>query len=245
MRGQFASLKASATGASAVVAATADQLVVQSAGGGALLLSNVNVTASVAAAAGLNGVDTGATAANTWYAMWVVSNGTATGMVLSLSATAPVLPAGMSHMARIGWIRTDGSGSKFPLGFIQEDKRVQWRVAPGTNMTGSRIMASGAAGDVNALPYIAVSIAAFVSPTAYAIQGSLNAHAGNDGGAVVVPNNNYGLRTSTTNPPLVFSYGSPGLVGNICLFDFAIEVANVYWASRGASILICTGYTEK
>lgn len=68
---------------------------------------------------GLNGLDTGTVAANTLYAVYVVSDPVtlqATGGLLSTSLTAPLLPFGYSAFRRIGFIRTDAT-SDFLLGF--------------------------------------------------------------------------------------------------------------------------------
>lgn len=72
---------------------------------------------------GANGLDTGSLAASTWYAVHAIGDSTnyndgAT--ILSLSATAPYLPAGYDVQRRIGWVRTDGS-SHF-LVFYQDGK---------------------------------------------------------------------------------------------------------------------------
>lgn len=61
---------------------------------------------------GANGIDTGALANSTWYAVHAIGDSTnynngAT--LLSTSATDPVMPAGYDVSRRIGWVKTDGT----------------------------------------------------------------------------------------------------------------------------------------
>lgn len=62
---------------------------------------------------GAGGLDTGAAANNTWYAIHVITNATGSlvSSLFSLSATAPTLPAGYTLFRRVGWVRRDGSGN--------------------------------------------------------------------------------------------------------------------------------------
>lgn len=72
-----------------------------------------------AASVGLNGIDTGALAASTIYAVLLVSDPVTnqpSGCMLSLSASAPTLPYGYSAFAFIGRITTDSS-SHFLKGY--------------------------------------------------------------------------------------------------------------------------------
>lgn len=82
------------------------------------------------ATTGLNGLDTGTVAINTWYYVYVVADPiglNTTGVIMSLSATAPTLPVGLSGSVpyvsgysafrRIGALRLDGS-AHLPL-FLQ------------------------------------------------------------------------------------------------------------------------------
>jgi len=67
---------------------------------------------------GINKLDTGTAAINTFYSVWVVSGASGTGGLLSTSATSPTLPAGYNvSKRRIGWVRNDGSGNLYK--FIQ------------------------------------------------------------------------------------------------------------------------------
>jgi hypothetical protein len=77
--------------------------------------------AAWSAGTGNGGMDTGAKAASTWYAvhlLWKASDGSADAL-FSLSSTAPTLPAGYTKFRRVGWIRTNAAGNI--LGFAQRN----------------------------------------------------------------------------------------------------------------------------
>ena len=73
--------------------------------------ANMAVTGSAGRAAD-NGLDTGAEANSTLYYLWVVSNGTTVNALLSLSASAPSMPAGYGYKALVGAVY-NGSGGDF------------------------------------------------------------------------------------------------------------------------------------
>lgn len=63
---------------------------------------------------GINGLDTGSLAVSTWYAVFIIGSSTlksATGLIMSLSGTAPYLPFGYDSIRRLGWVLTDGSSN--------------------------------------------------------------------------------------------------------------------------------------
>ncbi|WP_422402567.1 hypothetical protein [Pseudomonas sp. GZD-209] len=159
LRGAHRALKVSTTGTSAQVSISADALVVEDAVGQQRLLRNINLTIN-SAAAGANGLSSGALAANTWYAIWVWWNGSAVCATLDLSFTAPTAPEGYTHRARIGWARTDGSANKYPLGFVQHGRSVQ--------LLALRDMASGVLAQ-----WTAIAVGNFVPATAVAISGRI------------------------------------------------------------------------
>lgn len=82
--------------------------------------------AAWAAGTGNGGIDTGAKANSTWYAVHIIEK-TADGTIdalFSLSPTAPTMPAGYGKFRRIGWIRTDSSGKI--LAFTQSGDYFSW-----------------------------------------------------------------------------------------------------------------------
>lgn len=65
-----------------------------------------------AATNGVNGLDNGALAASTMYAVYALGDSTQNndaGVILSLSDSAPAIPVGYDMYRRIGWALTDGS----------------------------------------------------------------------------------------------------------------------------------------
>lgn len=237
--GNFSNLKASATGTSAAITVTADSIVVASAAPAFKLLQAVSLSIS-GAANGANGLDTGALTINTWYSLWVIWNGTTTAGLMSLSATAPTLPGGYTHKARVGWVRTDASGNKYPLGFRQFGRKVNYAVAAGSNLAALPIMAGGVAGSVSTPTWVAVATGAYVPPTASHISANATISAGHV--TLVAPNNSYGGSTSTTNqPPLnlnIAGYGTQNCV-------MPLESTNIYWTSDWATAqLTCFGWED-
>lgn len=78
-----------------------------------------------AAVNGINGLDSGALAVSTMYAIHAVgdsSQNNDAGCMLSLSATAPVLPAGYDMFRRIGWVLTNGAAQLLQFYMCGNDK---------------------------------------------------------------------------------------------------------------------------
>ena len=240
IQGQFKNLQASATGLTANVSVTCDEIAVESGGNAYQTLRAVNLTISGAASGVANGLDTGALAVSTWYSLWVIWNGATTAGLMSLSATAPTLPGGYTHKARVGWVRTDASGNKYPLGFRQFGRKVNYAVAAGSNLAALPIMAGGVAGSVSTPTWVAVATGAYVPPTASHISVNATVSAGNS--TIVAPNNSYGGSASTTNqPPLVLNIAGYGTQN--CVMP--IESGNIYWASGAATgQLTCFGWED-
>ena len=139
-RGSALNWKASATGASAIIVCTADQIVVADNSGNAILVSPVinNINTAAAAAAALSGMASGPTVANTTYNIFVWHNPTSGVTVATgdISATAPTPPAaGYTHWARRGTFRTDATANKFPLSFIALGDKTQLDPGTGKNIT--------------------------------------------------------------------------------------------------------------
>jgi hypothetical protein len=69
-------------------------------------------TTLLATGTGLNGLDTGSLGISTWYYLFLVADSSGkqkTGVILSLSQTAPLLPFGYDAIALVGFALTDGS----------------------------------------------------------------------------------------------------------------------------------------
>lgn len=241
-QGTFKNLKASATGLSANIVITADELILEDADNTYVTARDVNVTIN-SAAAGANGLDTGVLAASTWYARWIIRkpDGTTAGLI-SLSATAPTLPAGYTYKACVGWMRTDPTANKYPLAFVQAGREVQYKVAAGSNVPNLPIMSSGASiGSVGVAGSVsAIGVGNFVPPTAVAIAVSLTSSA-TGCSSVITPNNQFGGDGSTSNPPIGVDLGSPGQNPPVRLL---LESSNIYLAANAAYALVCLGWTD-
>jgi hypothetical protein len=237
----FENLKLSATGTSVNVSVTADKIMVTDASDLGALLSAVSLTIATTTS-GANGLDTGSAAYSTWYSVWVIYNGSTVAGLLSTSATSPTLPTGYTYKARVGWIRTQSATNYYPLSFIQYGRRVQYKVASGSNVTALPSMASGSAGSLTTPTWVSVSVSNYVPTTAAAIFGS---YAQTSGGAMVAPNNSYGAISSTSNPP---AFGTRVVSGSLQLshsFEMVLESTNIYWASSDASCsLRCMGWED-
>jgi len=240
--GSFSNLKSSATGTSATITVTADEIVVENASNAYKTLRSVSLSIA-GTSVGANALDTGTIAINTWYSLWVIWNGTTTAGLMSISATAPTLPGGYTHKARIGWIRTDASGNKYPLAFKQYGRTVQYAVTSGSNVVNMPQMASGSAGSVTTPTWVSVAIGSFIPSSAVRIKGVLAV--GDNGGGMVAPNNSFGAYNSSTNPPPCSGNWSANMSGTRIGFDFALESSNIYWATINiAAQLYCFGWED-
>lgn len=114
-----------------------------------------------AAVNGINGLDTGSLANSTFYYLHVIANqydpdgvDFPVGMILSTSASAPVLPANYNKVYRVGWVKTDGSAHflKMNQTGIYHERNYEWD-APISVLSGG-----------TATTQTAVSLAAAVPP---------------------------------------------------------------------------------
>ncbi len=229
IQGAFKNLQVSATGANGTVTVSADEIVVEDSSNTYKTLRAVGLSIN-SGASGANGLDTGSIAASTWYSVWAVFNPTSqtNAGLLSLSATAPTIPSGYTMKARVGWIRTDVSGNKFPISFKQFGRRVQYAVATGSNLTALPSPISGIQGNLNTPVWAPSSVSNFVPTTASAIGVFIGI---SSGGAMVAPNNSYGALASSSNPPPV----ATALANTGAFGWFSLESTNIYYASDTAS----------
>lgn len=221
VQGSFKDLKASATGLSAVVTVTADEIVLEDSSNAYKTLRNVSLSISGASSGVANGLDTGALAASTWYSVWAIWNGTTQAGLLSLSATAPTMPSGYTHKARVGWICTDASGNKYPLAFKQYGRKVRRVVAAGTNVTALPVLGSGTATWPTAL-----ATANFFPPGVASVICSVYSFLG----AASV---SFGPSASNQLIQITNSYSSGAAFAQLA--EVILEGANVYWGCSGSS----------
>lgn len=223
IQGVVKNLQASATGTGANISVSCDEIAVENSSNSYQTLRNLSLTIN-SAASGANGLDTGSLVTNTWYALWVIWNGTTAAGLISLSSSAPTMPGGYTHKARVGWIRTDGTANKYPLGFKQFGKSVRYALAAASNVASYPLMASG----TNIASWTAIGVSNFVPPTAAKINVVVfvGGNGTNSGVVSVSPNN---VPTNAYNNPSVMSviignYASPSIIG-----DLVLESTNIYW----------------
>ena len=237
--GFFRNLTIAPTNAS-TYSASADQLVMGNGSGG-----YVSVVLSVASATygtvGLNSLDTGTYANNTWYSVFAVSNGVTTGVVMSLSSTSPAagILATYPYYARIGALYIT------PVGFrasTQKGRVVQWTVG-GFNMSTPINLAT--AGGVVTV-WTAVSISSVVPLTASRIALQVGTGAVTSIVVQLAPNSSYSTTAAGTNTS-AFVASQSGATNQYQAWNinFMPESTNVYWGTGGAGPWInATGYED-
>ena len=234
--GLFRNLVIQVTG-NATLDIDATKVVLETSGGSVYPVSSVNLTVNTGAA-GANGLDTGAIAADTWYYVFVIYNpttGTTAGLI-SLSSTAPTLPSGYTYFSRFGSVITDASVHLIYT--IQRGKTVQY-INQGS---GLPLLISGDSGSPATPTWTAVDISGTVPPTASKITVALSIY---NEWAAVAPNNTYGARTNDQNAaPLRFHVNNSH---NTKMGTFVIESTNIYYWSADttdATTLNCVGWEE-
>ena len=242
--GAFKNLKLSTTGTSAPVTVTADEIVVSDGAGYYKTLSAVSLSVAGTSVGVANGLDAGSLVTSQWYSAWVIWNGATTSGLLSLSATAPTLPAGYTHKARVGWIKTDGTANKYPLSFLQLGRRAYYVVASGSNVTAIPNMASA----VTASFWTSVSVDAFVPPGVSHVNTGINCNNVAVGGSVAATTNNSYANTAPFDAPLWFGNGNSAGIGFSESKDLPLESRNIYWGSSTgtgtSAFLKCYGWED-
>lgn len=118
------------------------------------------LSANITVVGAPGGLDVGAEAADTWYAVHVIGDSTcvlAAAALLSLSATAPTLPTGYDKFRRVGWVRNNGS-SAF-LRFTQTCDGPVRHYEYDEARTALQVLAGG-----NAIVFTTVSMVSLIPP---------------------------------------------------------------------------------
>jgi hypothetical protein len=123
---------------------------------------------------GLNGLDTGAIAAGTWYYIYAIaSSSDNSNCIASANGSAPALPAGYTYYVRIGAIRTYTASATL-WEFRQRGNYTRLLATSGDNTLGSGVAGTCPGTLVNTANIwgsIAPSTAASATVLAYAING--------------------------------------------------------------------------
>jgi len=215
-----------------VAVVTVDELVVETTGNSYGVVRGVSVTISTATT-GANGLDTGTVTPNTWYAVWIITNGTTVAGLLSTSATAPTMPSGYTYKARVGWVRTNATPVLYPT--LQSGRTASY-VLDGVVLTQLRQMASGNTNDV----LTAASVSSFVPSTAGRINVMVFMSTGTSVSIGVAPNGNYDTDFAPLHLYVDANNQAISVTGLITL-----ESSNVYWFSNnGIGYLRCVGWED-
>jgi len=124
---------------------TIDEITLGKTNGAPIFLQNVTTSVNITAAVGAGGLDAGAEANNTWYYIYLISDGTNTSALFSLSATAPTMPGAYVYFGLIGCVKNDFNGdlwaiqqfdntvTHLPIGLANNDSAVTLLtlIAPG------------------------------------------------------------------------------------------------------------------
>ena len=104
---------------------TADYLTLTDNNNFSILTPSVDVTAIITNS-GANGLDTGSVSASNWYYYWVISNGTTTAGLWSLSNSNPTMPSGYTFKKFIGAVFNQSSGGSGNAHLCEVHQRGGW-----------------------------------------------------------------------------------------------------------------------
>lgn len=224
--GSFSGLAIKVTSNTTLTVA-ANSLVVSNGADNQLVVPNHTINM---ATTGANGLDTGAIAAATWYAIFEIAKPDGTsGALASLSATAPTMPAGYTYKARIGWVRT-AVGVAQLLGTWQLGDRAVYKLGL-AQTTVLPLIGSGTAGTYNNLAptWASVSITPYFPSTASLaifMQAS-NYNNGTQSTMQIAANTNYAGYLSTKPP----QFDNAGVAFGATVVPIVLEGSTIAWTS--------------
>jgi hypothetical protein len=226
----------------------ADALDLETTGGVAYRVSNVNLTIDCTLVNGVNALDAGGLANSTWYAVWVIYNPTTdvTAGLLSLSGTAPTMPAGFTAKARFGWYRTNTAANLHRI--RQLGKSAQY-VLSASVTTVLPVISNAVVGtwSVGTPAYASTSVVNFVPSTAATIK-LVATNSDNNAtfhGTMVAPNNNYSGAFAASNPKFPPLYCPSSNVTAVTYGEIVLESTNIFVAQEGSRAwLSCLGWED-
>lgn len=244
IRGGFSELLGSAAGVSASATWTVKEIEVMSGAGAYKTIRNVSISPSLAAA-GVNGLDTSTRAPSQWYYAYIIWNEStdARAGIFSLSPQSPsVMPAGYTHSARVGSVRTDATGNVFIFPFTQSGNEITWAPAPGTNLTAYFPVAFGLGGSLSAGGLVAAAVSNFVPATS----GQMTVSAYNTGGTTAVAaTNTHTAISDPNNPPPIIANPAGASFSSAVQGRIQLRSNNIFWTANGANAKISAlGYTD-
>lgn len=217
---------------------TADFATLRNAAGGVIRLATFNL-ALVATANGANGLDVGsALGASADYHIYFIYNPTTVtkAVIASTNATAPTLPAGYTHYAYAGTLKTDAT-SHFLI-TIQRGARTQYIVGTNPTTIPRAVTSTGTIG--GGAVFVAFQVRGtganiFAPANCTEVDVVLMAWSISAGGGItflqVAPNANYGSFASGLNPPPAWLSVTDNNGSLPC--TFVLESDNLYWLGGG------------
>jgi hypothetical protein len=200
---------------------------------------------------GLNGLDTGSLAIDSWYYVWAIYNPTTqvAGWILSLQSTAngtflAALPSGFKAYGRYGAVQTIHASATF-YGTFQFGNRAQYVV--GLAQTANLLsIISGSSGSPTVPTWTSTALTRFVPTTASAIRAVLLIPSITSAAVIVAPNGSYGAIASSANPPPVsIDQSTSGNAQSNYNFEMLLETSNIFYASSTAgAALFAMGWVD-
>ncbi len=203
---------------------------------------------------GVDALDTGSIAIDSWYHLWVIVKTDGTTKVIGslrstndatfLSNLAAIASGAYTYYARVGAVQTI-HGSATLYGTKQIGRRAQYIVGLAQTTVAVAMVAMASNSGTPSSGGSAQSVSRFVPPTASVFYGSVNC-SGNGGTAICAPNASYGGTGTTTNPPPVWHTSAAanmtGVVSGV-QFSMLLESTNIYFASTAGG-LQCSGWED-
>lgn len=213
----------------------ADSAVLVDTNGFGIRASSVSCTVNMATT-GANALDTGSQNSSTWYNFYIISTGSTTACLASLSATAPTMPSGYVYKMRVGAMYSDAS-THFSA-TLQQGRRTFYT-------SGAQAVAS-----TNSLSNSSTSISTLVPPTAVSSILSCNVASNANGGAGASPNSSWGstVTAATATPPyFACNGGGSGQIGQATA-DVPLQTAQTVFVSTGTAgtnRILLNGWVDK
>ena len=215
--------------------ATATQAILTDSSGFPVRATNVSVVINLSVN-GANGLDAGSLAASTWYHVYLISDGTTTAGLASVSATSPTLPGGYIYSMRVAAMQTDGSGNLYRT--KQSGRDAEYILTVATNTANPLAAASNVT-----TTGTAYSISGLIPPTATRVRGFVfMSLTQNSADMHLSPTSQY---TASGNYPIGMSTAGQFQGGDwSAQYDFLIEGASLYFRASNSGSLFVMGWQD-
>ena len=215
--GYSRNLVISATASS--ISVTADLVTLSTAGGIGYNATSVSETINPLTS-GVNGLDTGSLAANTFYAVYIIYDGSSVNGLISTSATSPTLPSGYTYYARIGWVYATSASALSPTiqrGNVAEYITAVTAVAPWTN--GTNVQLNLQSGTTK-----------FIPTTSSEVIGTTTVNSGNTNSNI--------YRNSSGNIVVNINTGVQAIFPLTSNFRFVLQSSSLWYTMNSGAIYI-------